>query len=155
DRQLHADDDRLLADIEVAEAPDQPHAVELSGLLLEASDEQHLAQRRELLLLAEFRYLRRLFRGRPARCSRLGRWSIAGDGHFSPRNERGYRCGGRPPNSRNRRTAKAHGTVACAPSAAHTEHDPEKWVSVFGKRSCSTKRLERDDDSSKSHPALG
>src|SRR5262249_26538847 len=84
-----------------------------------------------------------------------GRWSIAGDGHFSPRNERGYRCGGRPPNSRNRRTAKAHGTVACAPSAAHTEHDPEKWVSVFGKRSCSTKRLERDDDSSKSHPALG
>src|SRR5262249_32616508 len=34
------------------------------------------------------------------------------------------------------------------------EHDPEKWVPVFGKRSCSTKRLERDDDSSKSHPAL-
>src|SRR5262249_32633805 len=42
------------------------------------------------------------------------------------------------------------------------EHDPEKacpgldpgWVPVFGKRSCSTKRLERDDDSNKSHPAL-
>src|SRR5262249_16561091 len=34
------------------------------------------------------------------------------------------------------------------------EHDAEKWVPVFGKRSCSTKRLERDDDSNKSHPAL-
>src|SRR5262249_10644800 len=28
------------------------------------------------------------------------------------------------------------------------------WVPVFGKRSCSTKKLERDDDSKKSHPAL-
>src|SRR5262249_14480644 len=42
------------------------------------------------------------------------------------------------------------------------QHDPEKacpgldpgWVPVFGKRSCSTKKLERDDDSKKSHPAL-
>src|SRR4029077_16792644 len=34
------------------------------------------------------------------------------------------------------------------------EHDPEKWVPVFGKRSCSSKRIERDDDSKKSHPAL-
>src|SRR5262249_15047121 len=37
---------------------------------------------------------------------------------------------------------------------ASLEHDPEKWVPVFGKRSCSTKKLERDDDSNKSHPAL-
>src|SRR5262249_25880058 len=42
------------------------------------------------------------------------------------------------------------------------KHDPEKacpgldpgWVPVFGKRSCSTNKLERDDDSKKSHPAL-
>src|SRR5262249_3483262 len=34
------------------------------------------------------------------------------------------------------------------------KHDPEKWVPVFGKRSCSTKKLARDDDSKKSHPAL-
>jgi wyosine [tRNA(Phe)-imidazoG37] synthetase (radical SAM superfamily) len=34
------------------------------------------------------------------------------------------------------------------------EHDPEKWVPVFGKRSCSNKNLERDDDSKKSHPDL-
>ena len=34
------------------------------------------------------------------------------------------------------------------------EHDPEKWKPVFGKRSCSNKELERDDDSKKSHPAL-
>src|SRR6516165_7930436 len=35
------------------------------------------------------------------------------------------------------------------------EHDPEKWEPVFGKRSCSNRKLERDDDSKKSHPALG
>jgi len=34
------------------------------------------------------------------------------------------------------------------------EHDPEKWEPVFGKRSCSNKELERDDDSKKHHPAL-
>ena len=28
------------------------------------------------------------------------------------------------------------------------------WVPVFGKRSCSDNKLERDDDSKKSHPAL-
>src|SRR5882672_401228 len=41
-------------------------------------------------------------------------------------------------------------------------HDPEKWVPVFSrdkreafaKRSCSNKKIERDDDSKKSHPAL-
>src|SRR5207302_4048230 len=39
ERRLHADDDRLLADIKVTEAADQPHAVELAGLLLETADE--------------------------------------------------------------------------------------------------------------------
>ena len=34
------------------------------------------------------------------------------------------------------------------------EHDPEKWIPVFGKRSCSTNKIERDDDSKKSHLAL-
>ena len=43
DRHLHADDDRFLADVEVAEAADEAHAVELAGLLLEAADQQHLA----------------------------------------------------------------------------------------------------------------
>src|SRR5260370_30249890 len=41
-------------------------------------------------------------------------------------------------------------------------HDPEKWVPVFprdkreafARRSCSNKKIERDDDSKKSHPAL-
>src|SRR5262249_10818634 len=28
------------------------------------------------------------------------------------------------------------------------------WMSIFGRRSCSDKKLERDDDSKKSHPAL-
>jgi xanthine dehydrogenase accessory factor len=35
------------------------------------------------------------------------------------------------------------------------EHDAEKWVPVFGKTSCSNNYLKRDDDSKKSHPALG
>src|SRR5712691_5014888 len=39
--------------------------------------------------------------------------------------------------------------------SAGLEHDPEKWVPVFPKRSCSNKKIERDDDSKKSHPALG
>jgi hypothetical protein len=34
------------------------------------------------------------------------------------------------------------------------EHDPEKWMPVFGQRSCSNKGIERDDDSKKSHLAL-
>ena len=56
DRHLHADHHRLLADIEVAEAADQPHAVKLAGLLLEAADQQHVAVGRELLVLVEFRH---------------------------------------------------------------------------------------------------
>jgi hypothetical protein len=32
------------------------------------------------------------------------------------------------------------------------EHDPEKWEPVFGKRSCSNKEVERDDDSKKIIP---
>jgi hypothetical protein len=34
------------------------------------------------------------------------------------------------------------------------EYGPEKWISVFGKRSCSTRKIERDDDSKKSHLVL-
>jgi hypothetical protein len=33
------------------------------------------------------------------------------------------------------------------------EHDPEKVGTGFPKRSCSNKKIERDDDSKKSHPA--
>ncbi len=39
---LHADDDGFLADIKMAEATNQPHAVKLAGPLLEAADQQHL-----------------------------------------------------------------------------------------------------------------
>ncbi len=39
---LQPDRDRFLADIEVAEAADQPEAVKLPRALLEAADEQHL-----------------------------------------------------------------------------------------------------------------
>ena len=39
---FHADHHRLLADVEVAEAADQAHAVHLPGLFLEPADQQHL-----------------------------------------------------------------------------------------------------------------
>ena len=42
-RRHHADDDRFLADIQVAEAADQAHAIELPRLFLETADQQHLA----------------------------------------------------------------------------------------------------------------
>ena len=63
---LHADDDRFLADIEMAEAADEAHAVQLAGLFLEAADEQHALEGGNLLLAGEFRDLR----GR----SGLSRW---------------------------------------------------------------------------------
>jgi hypothetical protein len=48
---LHADRDRFLADVKVAEAADQAHAVELAGPLLEAPDQQHVAIVFEQLVL--------------------------------------------------------------------------------------------------------
>ena len=52
---LHADDDGFLADIEMAEAADRAHAVELAGLFLEPADQQHVAQRDQFLFPGEFR----------------------------------------------------------------------------------------------------
>ncbi len=49
---LHADDNRFLADIEVAEARDQTHAVELAGLLLEAAHQEHVLVPAHQLVLA-------------------------------------------------------------------------------------------------------
>ena len=53
ERHLHADDDGFLADIEMAEAANQAHAVHLPRLLFEAADGQHGAVGGKLLLLAE------------------------------------------------------------------------------------------------------
>ena len=39
---LQPDNDRLLPDIKMAEAADQPHAVKLARLFLESADEQHI-----------------------------------------------------------------------------------------------------------------
>jgi hypothetical protein len=52
-----AGDDSFLADIKVAEAADQAHAIHLAGLLLEATDQQHLAIGFELLFLGQLRYV--------------------------------------------------------------------------------------------------
>src|SRR6266850_928372 len=48
-------------------------------------------------------------------------------------------------------------------AGARLEHDPEKWAPVFprdkreafARRSCSNKKIERDDESKRSHHALG
>ncbi len=52
-RHLHAHHHGLLADIEVAEAADEAHAVELAGLLFEAADQEHVAIGADVLVLAE------------------------------------------------------------------------------------------------------
>ena len=52
-RHLHADDNRFLPDIEMAETADQPHAVHLAGLLLEAPDQQHVAIGLEFLVFRQ------------------------------------------------------------------------------------------------------
>jgi hypothetical protein len=43
DGKLHPDDHSFLADIEVAEAADQPHSVHLPRLFFETADQQHPA----------------------------------------------------------------------------------------------------------------
>jgi hypothetical protein len=50
DGRLHAHHHGFLADVEVAETADQPHAIELAGPLLEAADQQHVAIERFQLL---------------------------------------------------------------------------------------------------------
>jgi error-prone DNA polymerase len=54
-----------------------------------------------------------------------------------------------PPPARPPECDVTRGVAGCP-----VEHDPEKWIPVFGKRSCSNKEVERDDDSKKSHHAL-
>src|SRR6266705_1073758 len=59
----------------------------------------------------------------------------------------------KPPKRRGRGSGpRARGPAPIASSGL--EHDPEKWTPVFRKRSCSNKKIERDDDSKKSHLAL-
>ena len=54
---LHADDDRLLADVEMAEAADRAHSVELSGLFLKPPDQAacRAARFKSFLFPGEFR----------------------------------------------------------------------------------------------------
>jgi hypothetical protein len=50
---LHADNHGFLADIEVAEATDQAHAVELPRLFLEPAEQKHFAVGVKFLFLGE------------------------------------------------------------------------------------------------------
>ncbi len=54
-RHHDADDDRLLADVEMAKSADKAHAVELAGLFLEAADQSASCEGVELFLLREGR----------------------------------------------------------------------------------------------------
>jgi hypothetical protein len=61
------------------------------------------------------------------------------------------------------RRRRAPLTCAFPAGLLFLEHDPEKWApgfprdkrQAFARRSCSNKKIERDGDSKKSHPALG
>src|SRR5690606_32954334 len=55
DALLNANRHGLLADVQVAEAADQPHAVELARALLEATDQDHLAVVAQQVLLRGLR----------------------------------------------------------------------------------------------------
>ncbi len=79
-RGLHADDDRFLADIEVTEPTDQPHAVQLAGLFLEPADQQHLA----IVLLQLVRRWAGFGRFRGGRFSRRFRRRLGCAGHWRP-----------------------------------------------------------------------
>jgi hypothetical protein len=97
-RHLHAGDDGLLADVEMAEAADEAHAVELAGLFLEAADEKHRAIGGDVLVGAELRRFRRDRQGRRFRI-RLGfRGRLLGSlGHASlPVLSLGGHIGGMP-----------------------------------------------------------
>src|SRR3954449_7734294 len=47
---LHANDDGFLTDIEMAEAADRSHAIELAGFFLETPDQEHVAKRAQFLI---------------------------------------------------------------------------------------------------------
>src|SRR5579864_7545697 len=81
-----ADDDRLLTDIEMAEAADEAHAVHLPRLFLEAADEQHVAVilqklRRRYLGLFELRGSRPALR----QCHGTAPWIERGRGRATKR----------------------------------------------------------------------
>jgi hypothetical protein len=54
-----------------------------------------------------------------------------------------------------RSCGQAKGVVLVGGLLYPLEHDPEKWVPVFRKDHAQIKEIERDDDSKKSHHALG
>jgi hypothetical protein len=77
------------ADVEMAEAADQAHAVHLPGLFLETADQEHLPQRRDFLVLGEFGSGSLVCReiGRREQSLGIGICLLGlGDGHHCPRN---------------------------------------------------------------------
>ena len=123
---LHADDDRFLPDVEVAEAADQAHAVHLAGLLLETPDQQHLAVGGQLLFLGEFGdggHVVVLGGGQCFRL-RLARFGL-GDGHTAPRDTTGS-----SPHSGNRGRAEARARQRAA--ASKVLHD----IRIFAADGC-------------------
>src|SRR5690606_6855208 len=71
DALLNADGHGFLTDVQVAEAPDQAHAVELARALFKATDENHLAVETQQVFLGSLRRVRNLF-------ARAGRVFLSG-----------------------------------------------------------------------------
>jgi hypothetical protein len=71
---LHPDDDGFLTYIEMAEPANGAHSVKLAGLFLKPADQQHVAQRLQLLFPSERRRL-------PLLLSGIGGGAFFGRGH--------------------------------------------------------------------------
>src|SRR5262249_1922835 len=122
ERHLHANDHGFLPDIKVAESADQPHAVELPGLLLEAADQQHVAECRKILFLGEFGHGCALAR-RTVGGAALGLscWFVGSDSHVAPQETAGPKSGICP-------------TSPCLKTAtAETPGAPGRGVAAVGK----------------------
>ena len=91
--ELHSHHDRFLADIEVTETADQPHAVHLAGLLLEPADQKHAAERQQLLFFRKFGNGGLIYREICARQQALRAMSRLfglGNGHHCPQHVRSF-----------------------------------------------------------------
>jgi len=71
DALLNTDGHGFLTDVQVAEAPDQAHAVQLARALFKATDEDHLAVETQQVFLGSLRRVRNLF-------ARAGRVFLSG-----------------------------------------------------------------------------
>src|SRR5262249_6719669 len=90
--ELHAHHDGFLTDIEATETANQPHAIHLARLFLEPADQEHLAEREQLLFFRKFGNWGLICReicARKQALRALSRLFGLGDCHYCPQHVRG------------------------------------------------------------------